>query len=77
MKEYYVLFGVKSRQHQFKGPFKYEHQAEHYSKSVDKYHDPKVVVHYKGEPQCFGKCGQKPLVKKLVDLIMKQIRLLG
>lgn len=45
--EYYVLFGVKSGQHQFKGPFEYEHQAQKYAKGVDKSHNPRVVVHYK------------------------------
>lgn len=45
--EYYVLFGVESGQHQFKGPFEYEHQAQKYAKGVDKSHKPRVVVHYK------------------------------
>lgn len=45
--EYYVLFGDKSGQHQFKGPFAYEHQAEKYAKGVDKTHNPRVVVDYK------------------------------
>ena len=45
--EYYVLFGVESRKHQFKGPFKYEHKAQKYAKGVDKSHNPRVVVHYK------------------------------
>ena len=45
-REYYVLFGVESRQHQFKGPFAYEDQAKRYAKGIDKCHDPKVVVHY-------------------------------
>ena len=45
--EYYVLFGVESRKHQFKGPFEYEHQAQKYAKGVDKSHNPRVVVHYK------------------------------
>lgn len=44
--EYYVLWWV-GLACTFKGPFKYEHQAQKHAKGVDKSHNPRVVVHYK------------------------------